>query len=208
MGAAWAFVGVATVVIVTPGPDTALTIRNVLWAVAPRAWPRPRAWPSGWRCGRRRRARARPRCSWPPSRRSSPSSSPAPRTSYSWAPRRWFTRCAVVAAGTRARKAVARGAYPRRRRCARGSSTISQPQDRGLLHHAAAAVCAVLRPGLRDAAGLRPALLRDDLRLAVRLQRRGRARRRRPAPATHPPHARRGHGATLVALGVRVAAER
>ncbi|HEX5926154.1 MAG TPA: LysE family translocator [Baekduia sp.] len=34
-------------VIVTPGPDTALTIRNVLWAVAPRAWPRPRAWPSG-----------------------------------------------------------------------------------------------------------------------------------------------------------------
>jgi threonine/homoserine/homoserine lactone efflux protein len=30
MGAVWAFVGVATLVIVTPGPDTALTIRNAL----------------------------------------------------------------------------------------------------------------------------------------------------------------------------------
>jgi threonine/homoserine/homoserine lactone efflux protein len=30
MGALWAFVGVATLVIVTPGPDTALTVRNVL----------------------------------------------------------------------------------------------------------------------------------------------------------------------------------
>ena len=30
MGALWAFVGVATLVIVTPGPDTALTVRNAL----------------------------------------------------------------------------------------------------------------------------------------------------------------------------------
>jgi threonine/homoserine/homoserine lactone efflux protein len=30
MAALWAFVGVATVVIVTPGPDTALTVRNAL----------------------------------------------------------------------------------------------------------------------------------------------------------------------------------
>ena len=30
MGALWAFVGIATLVIVTPGPDTALTIRNAL----------------------------------------------------------------------------------------------------------------------------------------------------------------------------------
>jgi threonine/homoserine/homoserine lactone efflux protein len=30
MGALWAFVGVAALVIVTPGPDTALTVRNVL----------------------------------------------------------------------------------------------------------------------------------------------------------------------------------
>jgi len=30
MGAVWAFVGVAVVVIVTPGPDTALTVRNAL----------------------------------------------------------------------------------------------------------------------------------------------------------------------------------
>ena len=30
MGALWAFVGVAALVIVTPGPDTALTVRNAL----------------------------------------------------------------------------------------------------------------------------------------------------------------------------------
>jgi threonine/homoserine/homoserine lactone efflux protein len=30
MGALWAFVGVAALVIITPGPDTALTVRNVL----------------------------------------------------------------------------------------------------------------------------------------------------------------------------------
>jgi threonine/homoserine/homoserine lactone efflux protein len=30
VGALWAFVGVATLVIVTPGPDTALTVRNAL----------------------------------------------------------------------------------------------------------------------------------------------------------------------------------
>src|SRR5262245_10770005 len=30
MAALWAFVGVAALVIVTPGPDTALTVRNVL----------------------------------------------------------------------------------------------------------------------------------------------------------------------------------
>jgi threonine/homoserine/homoserine lactone efflux protein len=30
MATLWAFVGVATIVIVTPGPDTALTVRNVL----------------------------------------------------------------------------------------------------------------------------------------------------------------------------------
>ena len=30
MAALWAFVGVATLVIVTPGPDTALTVRNAL----------------------------------------------------------------------------------------------------------------------------------------------------------------------------------
>src|ERR687886_185515 len=31
MATLWAFVGVAALVIVTPGPDTALTIRNVLF---------------------------------------------------------------------------------------------------------------------------------------------------------------------------------
>jgi len=30
VGALWAFVGVAALVIVTPGPDTALTVRNAL----------------------------------------------------------------------------------------------------------------------------------------------------------------------------------
>ena len=30
MGALWTFVGVAALVIITPGPDTALTVRNAL----------------------------------------------------------------------------------------------------------------------------------------------------------------------------------
>jgi threonine/homoserine/homoserine lactone efflux protein len=35
MATLWAFVGVAALVIVTPGPDTALTIRNTLWGGRP-----------------------------------------------------------------------------------------------------------------------------------------------------------------------------
>jgi threonine/homoserine/homoserine lactone efflux protein len=48
MGALWAFVGVAALVIVTPGPDTALTVRNALLGGPAR---RDGARPPGWRSG-------------------------------------------------------------------------------------------------------------------------------------------------------------
>jgi hypothetical protein len=76
-----AVLGVSALVIVTPGPDTALTIRNALrggiataggvasgqatWALSQPAAPPP--------------------CSAPHSRRSSPSASPALATSSIWA---------------------------------------------------------------------------------------------------------------------------
>jgi len=76
-----AFLGIAILVIVTPGQDTALTVRNALLAgrrggVRPRSASRPDK-----RAGRRRRASAWRRCSLLRSRSSSRSSLQAPPTS-------------------------------------------------------------------------------------------------------------------------------
>src|SRR4030095_7873417 len=77
MGALWAFVGVAALVIVTPGPDTALTVRNALLGgrgagVATAAGGR--AGLAVWAGARRRPPRPAP----PPSSPSAPSRSCTP----------------------------------------------------------------------------------------------------------------------------------
>jgi hypothetical protein len=67
-----AFLGVSVLVIVTPGQDTALTIRNTLLGGRRGGSSTALGWPPDRRCGRPRAALGWPACSWPHSRPSWP----------------------------------------------------------------------------------------------------------------------------------------
>ena len=169
---ALAFLGVSALVIVTPGQDTALTIRNALWG--------GRRGGVFTACGV-----AAGQATWTLAA-SAGVATLLVASEPAFVALRALGVAYLVWLGLHSlRRAFARRASAEAERPVKtgpvspgGAEQSRQPEDGGLLHQPAAAV----RHRLRRDGRARPRLLRDDAGLAERLRARRRARRRRAAP--------------------------